>query len=250
VSAFKDHFSSGAGSYAAFRPRYPAALFEYLASLPPRRELAWDAATGNGQAAVGLADHFARVVATDASHAQIAHAESRPNVFYHVRRAEQSGLADACADLVTAAQALHWLDVPGFFGEARRVLRRGGAIAVWCYVDPVLEHESGNRVLQDYYAGTIGDYWPPERRITVNGYRSLEFPFAELEAPPFEMASRPTLAELVGYLRTWSATKNFVAARGFDPVVEVESRLAAVWGSPDTRRPLRYTTYIRVGRIE
>ena len=56
----KDHFSGHAGCYEAFRPTYPDALFEYLASLCPLRELAWDCATGNGQAAVPLAANKAR----------------------------------------------------------------------------------------------------------------------------------------------------------------------------------------------
>ena len=68
-------FSPLAETYARARPRYPDELYAWISSQVPRRELAWDAATGNGQAAVGLARHFARVVATDISPGQIAHAE-------------------------------------------------------------------------------------------------------------------------------------------------------------------------------
>ncbi|MDZ7343288.1 MAG: SAM-dependent methyltransferase, partial [candidate division KSB1 bacterium] len=64
---FKDHFSTQAVDYAKYRPHYPAAMFEYLATLPPERQTAWDCATGNGQAALGLTPHFERVIATDAS---------------------------------------------------------------------------------------------------------------------------------------------------------------------------------------
>ena len=52
---------------ASARPTYPAELLEYLASLVERRELAWDCATGTGQAAGMLVDHFARVVARNRS---------------------------------------------------------------------------------------------------------------------------------------------------------------------------------------
>lgn len=58
-------FSPLARSYAAFRPAHPGELFAWLASVVLRRDLAWDTATGNGQAALGLAEHFERVVATD-----------------------------------------------------------------------------------------------------------------------------------------------------------------------------------------
>ena len=49
--SFKDHFSGHAAVYASFRPSYPAALFDFALSLVAGRALAWDCATGNGQAA-------------------------------------------------------------------------------------------------------------------------------------------------------------------------------------------------------
>jgi methylase of polypeptide subunit release factors len=78
---FKDHFSKQAADYAKFRPRYPHEMFEYLGSLAPRRQLAWDCGTGNGQAAVGLATMFDRVIATDASEKQISNAPSHMNAW-------------------------------------------------------------------------------------------------------------------------------------------------------------------------
>ena len=70
----KDHFSGHADRYEAFRPTYPDALFLYLSSLCTRRDLGWDCATGNGQAAVALAPYFSAIIATDASQKQIDHA--------------------------------------------------------------------------------------------------------------------------------------------------------------------------------
>ena len=68
---FKDHFSTQAADYAKYRPHYPPALFEYLASIAPAKKVAWDCGTGNGQAALGLALHFEMVIATDPSEKQI-----------------------------------------------------------------------------------------------------------------------------------------------------------------------------------
>ena len=79
---FRDHFASAATDYAAFRPRYPAALFAALAECAPGRHLAWDCATGSGQAAIGLAEHFEQVVATDASAAQLSAALAHARVRY------------------------------------------------------------------------------------------------------------------------------------------------------------------------
>jgi ubiquinone/menaquinone biosynthesis C-methylase UbiE len=84
--------------------------------------MAWDCAAGSGQATADLARRFDRVIATDASSEQISAAKPISNVEYRVATAEQSGLSDNCADLVTVAQALHWFDLPKFYAEARRVL--------------------------------------------------------------------------------------------------------------------------------
>jgi len=127
---FADHFGARTASYRLYRPDYPPELFAYLAGLSPRRELAWDCGTGSGQAAVGLAAHFARVAATDASEAQLAHAEPNERVEYRTAPAEASGLAGTSVDLVAVAQALHWFDRPAFYREVRRVLRPGATLAV------------------------------------------------------------------------------------------------------------------------
>jgi hypothetical protein len=66
---FKDHFSTQSSQYQRYRPHYPPALFEWLAELTQEHTLAWDCATGNGQAAQALANHFANVLATDAASA-------------------------------------------------------------------------------------------------------------------------------------------------------------------------------------
>src|SRR5438046_3072952 len=98
---FHDHFSAVANRYADFRPHYPAALFDYLATLVPTGSRVWDCACGSGQAALDLASRFQNVIATDASREQIASATPHPNVEYRVAPAEQSGLPDESVALVT-----------------------------------------------------------------------------------------------------------------------------------------------------
>src|SRR5947209_18805440 len=115
---FKDHFSAHAAEYAKFRPHYPDELFEHLASISPRHELAWACATGNGQAAVGLARHFEKVIATDASAQQIESAEPDKRISYRVAPAEASGIDSASVDLLWGAQARHGLDLDRFFAAA------------------------------------------------------------------------------------------------------------------------------------
>ncbi|MCP4377042.1 MAG: class I SAM-dependent methyltransferase, partial [bacterium] len=209
---FKDHFSDQSGDYLRYRPSYPGALFAFLAEIPPMQHRAWDCATGSGQAAHGLSTHFERVIATDASAAQIDSAVPAANVHYRVAPAEASGLPDRSVDLVTVAQALHWLDLERFYGEVRRVLKPGGLLAVWSYnllrTDPAIDAE-----VDAFYSHTVGPYWPPERRLVESGYRDLPFPFPELDTPPFAMTARWRLEQLLGYLGTWSATKRYRGER-------------------------------------
>jgi SAM-dependent methyltransferase len=248
MSRFRDHFSGSAAEYARFRPRYPAALFSYLAGLASRRSVAWDCATGSGQAAVALAEHFPRVIATDASAAQIAHAELHPGVRYHVATAEQSGLASASVDLISVAQALHWFDLPGFHAEATRVLRPGGVLAVWCYAALELPGRALQRHIERFHTETVGPYWPPERRWVEEGYRSLAFPWPELSPPAFAMQTRMSLDALIGYLGTWSATQRYRLATGMVPLSALREELGQHWGEPRTHRTVQWPLALRVGR--
>jgi ubiquinone/menaquinone biosynthesis C-methylase UbiE len=130
---FKDLFSSNSKEYASSRPKYPRSLFEFLVGLVQHRNLAWDCATGNGQAAVVLSEYFEQVIASDASKEQIENSESRKNIRYEVFPAERTNIADSSVDLITIAQAIHWFDLDHFYKEAKRVLTKGangGVVAV------------------------------------------------------------------------------------------------------------------------
>ncbi|MCC7343301.1 MAG: class I SAM-dependent methyltransferase [Deltaproteobacteria bacterium] len=245
--AFQDHFSSLATDYARYRPRYPEALFRYLAGLAPRRSMAWDCATGSGQAALGLAEFFERVVATDASDAQLSRAEPHARVEYRAAPAEASGLAAASVDLVTVAQALHWFDLEKFYTEVRRVARPGGILAVWTYAlfrcDRAVDAAIG-----DFYDGILGGYWTPERRLVEQGYRTLPFPFREGKPPEFAMEARWSPAQVLGYLGTWSALKRYREAQGRDPLPELAQKLHTVWGKEEVRT-LRWPLFLRWGVV-
>lgn len=245
---FKDHFSGHASDYRAFRPAYPPGLFGWLADAAPGHDLVWDCGTGSGQAAVALADHFARVIATDASGEQVANTEPHPRVEYAVAPAERSPLADASADLVTVAQAAHWFDLDRFYAEVRRVTRPGGLVALWTYdlhsVDPAVDV-----VLDRLQNEFVGSYWPPERVLVDAGYKTLPFPFPEVTAPPFELTANWDLVRMTGYMNTWSATKGFIKANGFNPLDRLAADLNAAWGDPATVRTVRWAFYLNVGRV-
>ncbi|HEV7388078.1 MAG TPA: class I SAM-dependent methyltransferase [Gemmatimonadaceae bacterium] len=246
---FEDHFSKRAALYAEYRPLYPDALFEFLAGLTPNHRVALDCGTGSGQAAIGLANHFDRVVATDASAEQIRNASSHPKIEFRVAPADASGLPNRSVDLVTAAQSLHWFEPARFFAEAKRVLVTEGAIAVWGYGDPVLDEEPLHQLLHEFNRGTLESYWAPERQILLDGFRRVEFPFAELDAPPLDLVMHWNLPQLTGYLRTWSAAARYMRELGVDPVTVLENSLTVEWGDPHASRKVRWPLYIRAGRL-
>jgi SAM-dependent methyltransferase len=246
AGSFKDHFSVAAHEYDRYRPGYPAALIEFLAGAAPGRNLAWDCATGTGQAAVALATHFATVIATDASAAQIGHAVQHPRVEYAVASAESSGLADASVDLVTVAQALHWLDLERFYAEAQRVARPGAVVAAWTYSLADADPEVDPLVAAFYEE--MGPWWPPERVHVEEGYRRLPFPFEPISAPAFEIREAWPLERLLGYFSTWSAVNRCRKDTGRDPVEALGLQLARVWGNPSEPRPVRWPLHLRVGR--
>ena len=242
---FKDHFSSQSAAYQKHRPDYPRALFAWLAAAAPGRQLAVDVATGNGQAAIGLAAHFERVFASDPSAAQLDEARPHPRVLYKNESAESISVEAGCVDLLTAAQAAHWLDWPRFTAEALRVLRPGGVLAIWCYgncqVTPDID-----RLVGDFSRDGVGPWWSRERRHVDEGYRDLELPLARVEAPAFEMRTRWDGAAMLGYLDTWSAVRRCRERTGRDPLALLSTPLHAAWGAG--RRDVLWPLALRAGR--
>jgi SAM-dependent methyltransferase len=221
-------------------------LFDYLASLCRQKDRAWDVGTGNGQAASMLAEHFAEVVASDASENQIRVAIAHPHIRYLVAPAENTPLVAATVDLITVAQALHWFVAADFFKEVRRVAAPGGVIAAWAYnifrIQPDID-----QVTDHYYRNVVGPFWPPERKVIEDDYRTIEFPFAEIASPGFDMTAEWNVDEAIGYFSTWSSTQRYREAKREDPIPSLQQELAAVWG-PE-KREVRWPLALRVGRV-
>lgn len=246
--SFKDHFSPLASDYFRYRPSYPQELFDYLASLVKKRERAWDCATGNGQAALGLARYFDEVIATDASEQQLSNAVKHEKIKYSIATAEQSNIEADSVDLVTVAQAMHWFDLEGFYKEVKRVLRPGGVIAAWIYrfiyvsdeIDPLLE---------EVHNGALKPFWPPETVIADERFLTIPFPFEEIRPPLIHMEASWDMQHLVGFLRTWSASKLYREQMNADPLETITDRLRERWGDPLTQRNIRWPLILRVGRM-
>jgi SAM-dependent methyltransferase len=241
-------FSGVAAQYAASRPLYPAELFEWLAASVSHRHAAWDAATGNGQAAIGLAKHFTRVVATDLSPVQLTHAMPHPRIEYRAAAAEASGLSPDSMDLVAVAAAIHWLDLPRFYEEARRVIRAGGVLAAWTYhvahVGPPLD-----RVLGAFYRDVVGEHFAAGARMVDARYEGLALPGEPLKPPSLSVSVRWNADQVLGFVRTWSGVQSCMAAAGTDPVVGIESAVREAVGGGDSAVELSWPLYLRATRL-
>jgi ubiquinone/menaquinone biosynthesis C-methylase UbiE len=242
-------FSSVAREYANFRPGYPPELFAWLARISLARDAVWDCGCGSGQASVALAAHFAVVHATDVSPEQLAAAKPHPHVRYSIAPAERSSLADQSVDLVTVAQALHWFDVMAFYAEAARVARPGALLAVWNYPRPQFADAELDRRFLAFYSDVVGPYWPPERRHIDSWYRTLPFPFAEIETPGFGIELSWNLEQIAGYVSSWSATVRYRQALGTDPVPMLRESLGAAWPANGASVPMRMPIGLRVGKL-
>lgn len=244
--SYLDHFSDESEKYLEFRPNYPQALFDFLIGIVKVHDLAWDCATGNGQAAFELSKYFKRVVATDLNQAQLNVALQNSNIDYRCEKAEETSLADKSVDLITVAQALHWFYLDDFYKEAKRVLKPKGIIAVWCYPLCAITPEI-DKVVKKLYSEIL--WWPTEREYIDNEYRTIPFPFEEIPSPAFEITKTCNLEEFVHYLETWSAIKEYLKRHKVDPLTLIMDDLEEAWGLGTTHQVV-WPIHVRLGVVK
>lgn len=230
----KDYFSGHSKIYAAFRPAYPEALYQFVLSHVSNFDKAWDCATGNGQVAQVLCRHFSHVEATDISQSQLDNAFIANNIHYAACPAEQTPFADAAFDLITVAQALHWFDHEKFFTEVSRVAKRGTVLAVWGYSVLTVNKEI-DKLFYHYYNNIVGPYWDDARKHIEEEYAAIHFPFENCITKKFSMSVVWTAEHFIGYLRSWSATQKFIQENGYDPLEKIAQQLHAFWNPTETK---------------
>ena len=243
---FEDHFSELAKTYSKYRPSYPTELFSYIAYCCKEHHQAWDCGTGNGQAAISLAEYFEKVYATDASKEQLEQATNHPKIIFRNEPAEKVSLEDSSTDVVTVAAAVHWFNIEKFYAEVKRVLKPGGIIAVWGYhlfkISPPID-----KLLNKYYSEILKDYWPEQFHFVDTRYAELPFPFPELTPPKFEMITNWNFKQVVGFLDSWSGTKIYLHKNGLHPLDEVLEELKKEWGSEKIKRKINWPLHMRIG---
>lgn len=243
--AEKDYFSGHAQLYAKFRPTYPDELYRFIFGHLKSFDAAWDCATGNGQVAKVLSTQFDKVYATDISQQQLDHAAQNDSILYSLQPAEKTTLPDKSVDLITVAQALHWINTNEFYKEAKRIAKSDAWLAVWgyanCTISPVID-----QLFQKFYNQTVGAYWDDARKLVEDSYRSIPFPFEEIIAPKFFIRVEWTAEQFAGYLTSWSATQKFIIEKGFNPVSGIMHEIAPHWG---INKPVTFPLFLRMGKI-
>lgn len=244
-----DHFGEKSPDYLQYRPDYPPAMYQFLAGLASKHDLAWDCGTGNGQAASKMADYFKQVIGSDINQAQLDVAINKDNVKYFCWPAEKTELQDASVDLITVAQALHWFDLDLFYQEVKRVSKYNAIIAAWCYslgsVNPDVD-----LFIKRLYTDILGsNYWPKQRGYIDDEYQTIPFPFKKIEPPRFILEKSMNFMQLIGYLNTWSAVKEFQQLNQENPINLVFSDLQMAWGEPEAEQVMSWPVHMLVGHV-
>jgi Methyltransferase domain len=244
----KDNFSNQSSLYAQYRPGYPPELFKYITGFVKQKNTAWDCGTGNGQSAVALSKYFKKVIATDISNKQIENAEKATNIFYSVQPAEVTGIESGSVDLVTVAQAIHWFNFDEFYAEVKRVAAQNAFIAVWAYSLSKID-EPIDKLINDYHFNFLGSYWDAERKYVDDEYKNIPFPFEKIKTPDFFIETNWSLAELEGYLNTWSALQKYIKTNATNPVPNLVNSIKPYWGSSEKRKII-FPVHLLLGAIK
>jgi hypothetical protein len=243
----KDNFSTQSELYVKFRPTYPNELYDFLLSITETKNTAWDCGTGNGQVAEQLSKHFKEVYASDISENQIKNAVKRDNIFYKVERAEHTSFRDKSFDLITVGQAIHWFDFDTFYKEVERTITAKGILAVTGY-GLLNTNDVIDKIIRKFHDEIVGPYWDAERKYVNENYRTIPFPFKELEAPQLYNSYEWKLEQMVGYLNTWSAVQHYIKANTKNPIEIIYDDLEHAWGL-DSIRMVRFPILLRVAKL-
>jgi len=167
---------------------------------------------------------------------------------------EQMVSPQGTIDLVTIAQALHWLDLSTFYKQVNWVLKKPhGVVAIWCYTSPRVNDAVG--ALHDkLYSFDAKPYWDSRRELLENNYRDIDFPFDPVEGVdhtgPFEFEAETVmdLDDFLNYIRSRSAyqsSKN----KGVELLTEdVIEKFKLAWGE-DGKKIAKFQVYLRIGRV-
>jgi SAM-dependent methyltransferase len=242
-------FSKKVADYVASRPDYPAALFEKLDELlgfAPSRIA--DVGAGTGLLTRDLLARGHEVMAIEPNQAMRDAADhllaSNPRYSSVNGSAEVTSLADHSVDMITAAQAFHWFDIPRARAEFLRILKPNGFVAlIWndrVLADPL--HRAFDEIAAEFGGAKRSALVAHEERHNVPTF------FGNATAQQFSWPHEHTLDEtgLAALIFSRSYMPDRESAEGrraVEAVKRVFDRLAE-----NARVVVRYTTVAHIGR--
>ncbi|XP_005109192.1 putative methyltransferase DDB_G0268948 isoform X2 [Aplysia californica] len=224
--------------YAKFRPVYSDEVFEtikeFCAETSSSFDTAVDLGCGSGQSTLPLTKYFRKVVGMDVSEQQIARAPTDvSNLSFRVSRAEDlSAYENGSLDLVTIAQAFHWVDQSKFFKEVERTVKPGGSLVVYGYGLWELSHQKVFQYFYHIYGEVLGPYWVGGRKMVEEKYRTVSLPYPGWRRDDsLSLVKEVGLEDLIGYMGSWSAYHKYnMAHPGNNLVGEVRARMQELAG--------------------
>ncbi|WP_445664961.1 class I SAM-dependent methyltransferase [Fodinibius sp. AD559] len=247
MSKSEKRFSNQADLYAKYRPDYPDELYNFIFKHLDQQKIAWDCATGSGQVAGYLANHFDQVFANDISEEQLSNTPEKANITYLNTPAEHSGLPQNTFDLITIAQAIHWLGFEKFYNEVRRTARKNALLAVIGYGMVRIDKQS-NTIIDDLYETAFSEYFNENRKYLDNHYHNIPFPFDEIPSPAFENRYIWSLDQLEGYFNSWSAIQRIKSEKGYNPADETIIKLEKLLSNPN-KFEVTFPIFMRLGKL-
>jgi len=228
--------------YLRYRPAYPELLADRLFDLCETGNLAWDCCTGNGQLALLLARKFRLVIASDISFSQLAYAKRRVNIQFRRENVLESQLPEGSLDLVTIAQALHWLNREKFYRLVSARLKPGGLLAILNYrfcSDPRIAAIARFFIDRISNPKTLQMLETIERGYAGDTPEGLKYQNSE----EIEIGNRWDIPAFLGYLETISVTNNLDPEAYRKLLDQCREMAVAIWADPldvlEVKRKLR-----------
>lgn len=195
---FRSYTSEQGKKYARARGDYSPTLYQSVidhhTSTGGQLDTVLDVGCGPGNGARALAPHFTHAIGLDPSEGMITTARSLGGssstgpIRFDISTAEDLGsnlsppVSDGSVDLITAATAAHWFDMPAFWEQAAKTLKPGGSVALWCRGEPRVHPSTpGAAAIQaavDWFQEQIEDYALEGNRLASNLYAGLQLPWA------------------------------------------------------------------------
>lgn len=243
----KSQFSKQSELYARYRPSYPKDMYNFIFQHLNKKEAAWDCCTGTGQVASYLSGHFKKVYANDISEEQLKHAPDKENIDYYEVPAEETGFPADIFDLITVAQAIHWLDFGQFYEEVNRTAGKDALLAVIGY-GMVRINKKLNPLIDKFYKYNFSEFFSENRDYLDKHYATIPFPFDEIESPGFSKRIEWTIDDFEGYLNSWSTIQKFKDEKGFNPAENLIKEIKPLWPKGEIKEVI-FPVFLRLGRV-